>query len=179
MKKTISIIKSLQENSKSKILQNSHLSDQIVLGRGCRQGDPISPYLFVLAVELLGEAFRKHKDLDGIKICGKEQRISQFADDTTLFMKYNESNLRICMSILYDFYMISGLKINVEKTKAIKFGVTGDSGVNICDDLELIWTKEFTSLGINYNIDKLKTITDLNIEPNISEMDNLVSIGRY
>ena len=120
MKKTISIIKSLQANSKSKVLQNGHLSDQIVLGRGCRQGDPISPYLFVLAVELLGEALRKHKDLDGIKICGKEQRISQFADDTTLFMKYNESNLRICMSILYDFY----------------------------------------------------------IEPNISEMDNLVSIWR-
>ena len=95
--KTIAIIKSLQKNSKSKILQSGHLSQQIYLGRGCRQGDPISPYLFVLAVELLGETFRKHKYIDGIKICGKEHRISQFADDTTLFMKYNERSLRLCM----------------------------------------------------------------------------------
>ena len=38
-----SVIKGLQKNSKSKILQIGHLSDSIFLGRGCRQGDPISP----------------------------------------------------------------------------------------------------------------------------------------
>ena len=176
--KTISIIKSLQKNSKSKILQNGHLSHQINLGRGCRQGDPISPYLFVLAVELLGETFRNHKYIDGIKICRKEHRISQFADDTTLFMKYNEHNLRLCMGILQEFYLISGLKINVDKTKAIKFGVARDSGMNICDDLGLIWTKEFTSLGINYNIDKLDEITDLNIRPKLLEMEKLISLWK-
>ena len=84
----------MQKNSKSKILQNGHLSDIINLERGCRQGDPISPYLFVLAVEMLGETIRKHDKIKGISICGKEHRISQFADDTTLFMEYNEKNLR-------------------------------------------------------------------------------------
>ena len=70
--------------------------------------------LFVLAVELMGETFRTHPGINGIKVGGKEHRISQFADDTTLFMSFNEENLRICMDILNSFYLISGLKINVE-----------------------------------------------------------------
>ena len=143
--KTISIVKSLQKNSKSKILQNGHLSETIALGRGCRQGDPISPYFFVLAVELMGEAFRSHPEMSGTIVHGKEHKISQFADDTTLFMKFTERNLRVCMNILNSFFLISGLKINVEKTKAIKFGVTGDSRMTLCEDLNLIWTQEFTS----------------------------------
>ena len=129
-------------------------------------------------MELLGKTFREHNDISGIKICGKEHRISQFADDTTLFMKYCENNLRVCMSVLHDFYLISGLKINVEKTKAIKFGTLRDSGMNLCDDLELIWTRKFTSLGIEYDIDKLQLITDLNIKPKLIEMEKLVSIWK-
>ena len=135
--------------------------------RGCRQGDPISPYLFVLAVEPLGETFRKHTKIKGIKIHGREHRISQFADDTTLFMTYSDDNLRECMNILNNFFLISGLKINVEKTKAIKFGVTGDSRMTLCDDLNLIWTHEFKSLGIDYNISDLSHITELNLESKI------------
>ena len=149
------------------------MSETINLGRGCRQGDPISPYLFVLAVELLGETFRKHTKLRGISVHGREHRISQFADDTTLFMKYNESNLRECISILNNFFQISGLKINVEKTKAIKFGVTGDSRMILCKDLNLIWTHEFASLGIDYNIQNLNLITELNLESKILEIEKL------
>ena len=175
-RKTISIIKSLQKNSKSKILQNGHLSESIILGRGCRQGDPIPPYLFVLAVELMGEAFMSHPEMTGTIVHRKEHKTSQFADDTTLFMKFTERNLRVCMNILNSLFLISGLKINVEKTKAIKFGVTGDSRMTLCDDLNLIWTQEFTSLGIDYNIIALDQITDLNFELKILEMEKMSSI---
>ena len=176
--KTISTIESLQQNSKSKILQNGHLSKIISLGRGCRQGDPISPYLFVLAVELLGETFRTKTDLKGITVGGEEHRISQFADDTTLFMQFTENNLRTCMRILEEFHSISGLKINIEKTKAVKFGVLRDSRMTICEDLDLIWTQEFTSLGIDYNVTQLNRITDLNLEGKIVDMEKLISVWK-
>ena len=83
---------------------------------------PYSLYLIVLPLELMGETFRNHPDIQGITIGGKEHKISQFAD-TTLFMGFNEENLRRCMDILNSFHSISGLiKINVEKTKVMKFG---------------------------------------------------------
>ena len=173
---TIQVVKSLQKNSVSKILQNGHQSDIINLQRGCRQGDPISPYIFVLAVELLGVSVRVHKELIGYKIRDVEHRISQFADDTTLFILNSERNLRLCMNILEDFHRISGLKINVDKTKVVKFGGDRDSSDNLCPDLNLIWTNNFTSLGINYDVTDLENITQLNIEPKLLDMERLIRI---
>ena len=80
---TINWIKSLQIGSTSKNLQNGNFSNTIPLGRGCRQGDPVSPFIFVLAAEILSEAIRDNKNIEGITIFQKEQKISQYADDTT------------------------------------------------------------------------------------------------
>ena len=65
------------------------------------------------------------------------------------------------MSILHKFYQISDLKINFEKTLAIKFRVIGHSRMTLSDDMDCIWMQEFTSLGINCNILKLNQITFL------------------
>ena len=128
---TIKWVKSLQKNSSSNILQNGYLSDKITVGRGCRQGDPISPYLFVLAAEFLAESIRLNKEIKGIRIGEKEHKLSLYADDTTLFMKYEESSIRSCIATLMEFKRLSGLKINEEKTKVVKIGATGRNYVKI------------------------------------------------
>lgn len=79
IKRWISIF---QNGAETTILQNGFMSDFINLKRGCRQGDPLSPYIFLLCVEILGQMIRKHEDIKGIKINEKEIRISQYADDT-------------------------------------------------------------------------------------------------
>ena len=54
-------IELLRENSRSKIERNGFFSDHISLSRGCHQGDPISPYVFVLCAEILSHVVREKK----------------------------------------------------------------------------------------------------------------------
>ena len=78
-------IKLFQSGAESCILQNGFMSDFFQFGRGCRQGDPISPYIFILCVEVLGIMIRKSEGVKGIKINNVEFKLSQYADDTQMF----------------------------------------------------------------------------------------------
>ena len=77
-------ISTFYSNTESAVLNNGFCTNYFHLSRGVRQGCPLSPYLFVLAVELLACKIRQDKEIQGIKIFGKELKLSQFADDTTL-----------------------------------------------------------------------------------------------
>ena len=72
--------------STSKITLNGHYSIPFPLERGCRQGDPISPYLFIICSEILALAIKNDQNLEGIKLIKKEHKLSQYADDTTVGM---------------------------------------------------------------------------------------------
>ena len=78
-------IRLFQSGVESCILQNGFMSDFFYLKRGSRQGDPISPYIFILCVEVLGYMIRKDKDVKGIEINNKKFKLSQYADDTQMF----------------------------------------------------------------------------------------------
>ena len=65
------------------------------LKRGCRLGGPISPYIFILCVEVLGYMLRKYKDVKGIEINNKEFKLSQYADDTQMFLDGAEPSLKM------------------------------------------------------------------------------------
>ena len=87
------------------------------LSRGVRQGCPLSPYLFILSVEVLAEAIRKKKEIGGIEINGTDFKLSQFADDTTLILDGEKESFLESLLLIDAFENISGLKLSYKKKK--------------------------------------------------------------
>ena len=80
-------ISTFYKNIKSYVIVNGNISTSFEIQRGYRQGDPISPYLFVLCSEILAVKIRADKDIKGINIFDNEFKINQFADDTSFTPK--------------------------------------------------------------------------------------------
>ena len=106
----------------SAVTQCGHLSPFFKLGRGCRQGDPISPYLFILCAEILSIRLRNNKNIKGIKIGNIELKFSQYADDASAFLDGSKTSLEVTLQELGNFANISGLKTNFDKTQVVWIG---------------------------------------------------------
>ena len=162
-----------QNGSESSIIQNGFMSESFSLRRGCRRGDPISPYLFVLAAEILGKMIRKNQHIQGININNKYFKLSQYADDTQIFLDGSELSLRETLNTLNQFYNMSGLKINIEKTRAIWIGALSNSHTRLCRDFNLDWNQgSFKVLGVNFSCN-VNDIWDLNYHEVLNKVENI------
>ena len=72
---------------------------------------------------------RKDTGIDSLKINGTEIEITQYADDTVLFLKDLQS-LQNSYCLLDNFFECSGLKLNKEKTEAIQLGLMAQNRVS-------------------------------------------------
>ena len=103
------------------ILINEEPKGFITPSRGIKQGDPLSPYLFLLCAEGLSSLIRNAADtnkLKGIHSCRGGVRISHllFADDSLLFCEAKLSETRQLMDILALYEAASSQAINRQKT---------------------------------------------------------------
>ena len=156
-KKFIRWIKILNTEITATVIQCGTLSERFAIERGCRQGDPISPYLFLLPVELLCLLIKHNPNIKGIKINGLEIKLVQFADDTSLVLDGSALSLQSALNTLEIFGSISGLKMNTEKTKIVWLGRKKHSREKIETNYNLLWgTTEFCLLGINFHVDLFK-----------------------
>ena len=132
----------------AKVLQNGFLSDNINIQRGCRQGDPISPYLFIIAAQILTILIIHNPQIRGIFINGVEFKITQYADDTTLFLDGSQDSLLAALNTLETFGTYSGLKMNTEKTRVVWIGRKRHSKEKLVDKGLLWGCTHFDLLGI-------------------------------
>ena len=128
------------------ILLGGHLSKKIFLEQGVPQGDVISPYIFLLSVEILALKIKYTKNLTEVIFAKEEERAEIFADDLSAMVLRTEENLRNFSKILMLFHTVSGLKCNMDKTFVIPVGDFAKE--NMCQDLKLKWMDSFTVLGI-------------------------------
>ena len=106
----ISWIKILYRNAMLTVNQGGNLSPFFHIGRGCRQGDPVSPFLFVLCADILGIMIRNNKDIKSIVINNKEHKLSQYADDTLFILDGTSKSSNETLSVLSKFSHFSNLR---------------------------------------------------------------------
>ena len=76
----------------AQILLGGDMSEKIFLRQGVPQGDMISPYIFILMVEILLLKINYTTHLTGIKFAKLESRSETFADDTTIILQRTKKN---------------------------------------------------------------------------------------
>ena len=166
-------VKIFYKNSQSCVIVNGHLSDWFYLHRGCRQGDPLSPYLFIVCAEILAALIRNNENIKGIKIGNAEVLISQYADDTSIILDGSKKSLENCLNILKLYASASGLCLNIDKTKVVWIGSKKGSKEKFGDKYNLHWeSNEFIVLGVKFP-HNLNEIVDLNYREKINEMRKL------
>ena len=99
---------------------------RIVPKRGIRQGDPLSPYLFILCAELLSHLMNQamcDRSLLEVKVALRVPEVNHllFADDSLLFSLANPKAGRKLKQILNLYEMVSGEAVNLNKS-SITFG---------------------------------------------------------
>ena len=99
-------------------MNNGFSTGPFNMRRGLRQGDPLSPYLFIICLETLAITMRGNKNIQGILLGKEEIKLEMFADDVTAFLR----NTRSFEALLHSadlFSKCSGLEINLEKTECM------------------------------------------------------------
>ncbi|KAL9979618.1 hypothetical protein ACROYT_G017301 [Oculina patagonica] len=84
-------IRTFYSNVSSCVINNGFATSYFNVDRGVRQGDPLSPLLFILSLEVLACSIRQNDKIQGIKIEDEVVKISLFADDMTCFLRNKSS----------------------------------------------------------------------------------------
>lgn len=124
-------IAGLLSTSTSKIILNGTPGEAIRHGKGLRQGDPLSPLLFNLAIDPLQRLLDKATDLGAIsKLRGRVIcfRTSMYADDAVVFINPQKEDVRVFTDLLRRFGQVSGLCTNLQKSHVVPIR---------CDNLDL------------------------------------------
>jgi len=154
-------IKTLYKGCNSSVKLARGTSGRFEIGRGIRQGCPISPFLFLLATQIMALHI-KTGHFQGIAAVGKTFKLCQFADDTALFLK-DKNEIIKAVKCIKEFSDVSGLGMNMNKS--VLFPLKECSLTNLCN---IPIENQVTYLGVvickNENLHN-----DLNFNPIINK----------
>lgn len=175
--KFIQWIKLLYKNPKACVKNNGWLSDEFSLSRGIRQGCPVSALVFILVVEVMALNLKNNSELKGINTkydkLNIKNLISQFADDSTLYLK-DENQLVLAFDIINEFGRYSGPVINVSKTIGLWLGIDKHKQQN-CNIYGILWpTTPINYLGVHIAGDQLSRDTK-NWYSKLEKMEKLLN----
>ncbi|CAM8983245.1 unnamed protein product [Rhodiola kirilowii] len=103
---------------------NDHITSFLNPQRGLRQGDPLSPYLFIICTEWLSYKLQSLHDMNilkGLKVCRRAPVVSHlfFADDCLLLFKADQNTAAVMRDTLALYEKVSGQMINYGKSEFV------------------------------------------------------------
>ncbi|KAJ9550970.1 LOW QUALITY PROTEIN: hypothetical protein OSB04_015015 [Centaurea solstitialis] len=134
-------MKGCTRTAKVSVLINGSPTKEFSLGKGVRQGDPLAPFLFILAAEGLTVAMKEAQRSNlfkGIRIGNSidELSIFQFADDAIFVGEWDKDNAMNLICILKCFEVCSGLKINMGKSRLLGVSVSKEEVTSLARRLK-------------------------------------------
>lgn len=152
------------------VKNGGHISRTFGMQNGVRQGCPISPQLFILAVEVLAQKIIQDKNIKGLKPNseGRCLKVCQYADDTSLFLK-DFNDMKRAYAHLDEFSKFSGLYLNLNKSFALSTNGqpidTGDLNIQFKDTIKI--------LGLYFSSLKSASEIDLNWTGRLNKVINV------
>ncbi|CAM8990804.1 unnamed protein product [Rhodiola kirilowii] len=145
---------------------NDKVSSVIKPRRGLRQGDPISPYLFLFCTELLSAKLRKAVEgnqLSGVQLCRNAPVVTHllFADDSLFFIKAEAAEAGALKRILSQFEAVSGQRVNYEKSEiCFSRNTPGNVRAGVCSVFGVVQVSSHSRyLGLPLMVGQRKTET--------------------
>ncbi|GKA17175.1 RNA-directed DNA polymerase, eukaryota [Tanacetum coccineum] len=140
------------KHSKGSILINGSPTKEFTFSKGLKQGDPLSPFLFIIVMESLHIAFQRVVDAglySGLSLSSTVQLSHLFyADDAMFVGQWSDENIGMLVNVLKWFFRASGLRINMAKSKIMGIHVNDGKVGNAAAKLGcLIMRSPFVYLG--------------------------------
>jgi hypothetical protein len=149
----LSWITNILHSASTSVLLNGVPGKKIFSKRGVRQGDPLSPLLFVATAELLQYIINQawyngELDLPLDNDYGQQYPIIQYADDTLLIMPAEIGQIQHLKTLVLQFSDATSLRVNFNKTTMVPINVPLDTLENLANDFGCkIEALPFTYLG--------------------------------
>ncbi|VDI56603.1 Hypothetical predicted protein, partial [Mytilus galloprovincialis] len=164
-------IEIIYTNISSKVIIKGALSDKIEIARYIRQGRPISMSIYAVIIEALACKVRRNNNIQGVQIPNHNTNVKLFqhADDCSI-ISTNLTDYEKLLEEFKQFGLVSGSKINENKTEILKIGNPNTNKLwqykqttqrrnespwnMVWDAVEINWKKKY--YGLIQQIDKWK-----------------------
>lgn len=161
----------LYRSPKAAVRLGSSISDFFVVGRGTRQGCPLSPFLFALALEPLAVALRSLNCIKSIRVGTIDESLALYADDMLLFLDDPEESLRAALEIINLFATFSRLRVNWSKSSILLIDEGAKARVDPSLPLQWVTTIKYLGVQITANVQEY---VSLNLLPLLTSLQQKI-----